>query len=81
MLIEVEDHPWVHRVHLVVVIVHPLEEDRLGDGVDVTLAHGLVHCRLVDWHAWKRLEVLRSDTIQEVDSENLIEDSDPRLHR
>ena len=43
MIIKVEDLSWVHGVDLVVMIVHPLEEDRLGDGVDVALAHWLIH--------------------------------------
>ena len=44
MLIKVVDQPWMHWIHLIIVVVHPLEEDRLGDGVDVALAHRLVHC-------------------------------------
>ena len=50
VLVEVEQKTWVHWVHLVVVVVHPLEEDGLGHGVDVTLAHRLVYIRLIHGH-------------------------------
>jgi hypothetical protein len=39
VVIEVNDLSWMHRVHLVIVISQPLEQDSLWHRVDVGLAH------------------------------------------
>ena len=81
MLIKVVQLTWVHRINLVIVIVHPLEEDRLGYRVNITLAHRIVYVRLNRWYTWKCLEVLWRNTVKKVDSEDLVEHGNPGLAR
>ncbi len=70
----------MHRVHLVVVILHPLQKDGLRDRVDVASLHSRVNCGFVGGHAWKSLERLGSDAVQVVDLEHLVKQGRPGIH-
>ena len=81
VLIKVVQLTWVLLFLLVVVVVHPLEEDGLGHRVNIALAHRIVHVRLDRWYTWQCLEVLWCYTVEEVDSEHLVEHGNPGLAR
>jgi len=67
----------VERIHDVVMVGHPLQQNRLRHRVYVTLGHCYVSDRLSGTHSRQVPEVLGSNSVQVVDSEDLEEDSHP----
>jgi hypothetical protein len=79
VIVEVAESFGMHCVNLVVMELHPFQEDSLRDWVHIALCHAGLNISFIWRHTWKRLKILRCHSIQIIYAQNLVENSDPRF--